>query len=384
MKQSPQLIVITLMTPQGTTGVQTHFNQILKTANSHGYQTSIVHPFDFNWFTRKIVGLITRILRPISPEWVVASWVRWSHYQFIKQKLRQTLSTIKAPVILYTQDPLSAKAALAARTDKSQRVATIIHFNISEASEYLMKGITKKNSYLYNHLVNTEKTTLPRVDKLFFVSHFMQSIVNERLPETQCIPSVVIPNFIEDHVESPTSPTNNGDIISVGTLEPRKNQAFILKVLAKCNALGHIYRLTIIGDGQDRKELEHLTLEMGLDEQVTFLGFKPNAADYMASHRVFAHSAIIETMGIVLIEALSYSLPIIAAPVGGIPEVFTDGKEGYYWKLDDIEEAANKLCELLENKKLYMDMSQNARTRFIEHFSKQALADKWLNELISS
>ncbi len=77
-------------------------------------------------------------------------------------------------------------------------------------------------------------------------------------------------------------------------------------------------------------------------------------------------------------------LPILAAPVGGVPEVFTDGKEGFYWPLDDIEAAADKLGELLENKALYTDMSQNARSRFVQKFSKQALANKWLDELASS
>lgn len=384
MKQKPQLIVVTLLPPQGTTGVQTHFNQILKAADGNGYQTSIVHPFDFNWLARKAVGLITRLLRPINKEWVNI-WVRWAHYQFIKYTLRQVLSTSNDPIILYAQDPLSAKAALVARTDKkNQRIATVIHFNISEADECLMIGLTKQNGCLYNHMVNNEKANLPRVDKLFFVAQFMQTVVQKRLPETQNIPSVVIPNFIEDLAGTTKALTISGDIISVGTLEPRKNQAFILNVLKKCKTLGHIYHLTIIGDGQDRNALEELAHELGLAEQVTFLGFIPNATDYMASHRVFAHSAIIETMGIALVEALSYSLPILAAPVGGIPEVFTDGKEGFYWQLDDIDEAANKLCELLENKALYMDISRNARTRFIHSFSKQALANKWLDELIST
>ena len=144
MKQKPQLIVVTLMMPQGTTGVQTHFNQILKAADGNGYQTSIVHPFDFNWLARKAVGLITRLLRPINKEWVNI-WVRWAHYQFIKYTLRQVLSTSNDPIILYAQDPLSAKAALVARTDKkNQRIATVIHFNISEADECLMIGLTNQ------------------------------------------------------------------------------------------------------------------------------------------------------------------------------------------------------------------------------------------------
>jgi glycosyltransferase involved in cell wall biosynthesis len=330
MNRTPQLIVVTLMPPQGTTGVQNHFNQILKAAVGLGYQTSIAHPFDFNHLARKAVGLITRLLRPISKEYVEL-WVYCAHYQILKHKLRRTLAAIKGPVILYSQAPLSAKAALAARTDKkSQRVAAVIHFNISEADEYLMKGITKHNSCLNSALVNTKKDTLPKIDKLFFVSQFMQSIVQNRLLVTKNNPNVVIPNFIDDLAG--TSPTADlkGDIISVDTLEPRKNQSFILKVLATCKARGYVYRLTIIGSGQDRDKLEHSAHELGLAEQVTFLGFKTNAADYMASHRVFAHSSIIEAMGIALIEVLSYSLPILAAPVGGIPEVLTDGKKGFY------------------------------------------------------
>jgi len=384
MNRTPQIIVVTLMPPQGTTGVQNHFNQILKAAVSLGYQSSIAHPFDFNHLARKAVGLITRLLRPISKEYVEL-WVYWAHYQILKHKLRRTLAAIKGPVILYAQDPLSAKAALAARTDKkSQRVAAVVHFNISEADEYLMKGITKHNSCLNNTLVNTEKATLPRVDKLFFVSQFMQSIVQNRLPETKNNPNIVIPNFIDDLAGTSSSATLKGDIISVGTLEPRKNQSFILKVLATCKARGYVYRLTIIGDGQDRDALEHSAHELGLAEQVTFLGFKPNPLDYMSSHKVYAHAALMENMPITLMEALSMGLPILAAPVGGIPEVFTDGKEGFYWPLDDIEAAADKLGELLENKALYPDMSQNARSRFVQQFSKQALANKWLDELASS
>jgi glycosyltransferase involved in cell wall biosynthesis len=384
MINKPEIIVVTLMTPQGTTGVQTHFNQIINAAISDGVKVRLVHPYEFNWFARKVVGLIIRLLRPAGDEWVDL-WGRWAHYQILKYKLRQVLTINKDPVVLYAQDPLSTKAALAARTNKNtQRVASVIHFNVAEAEEYLMKGITKKNSYLYNSLVNNEKNTLPKVDKLIFVSQFMQDIIHRRLPSTINIPNVVIHNFIEGKTQSTVKPNIQGDIVAVGTLEPRKNQSFILKVLATCKARGKSYSLTIIGDGQDRATLEQLTSELGLTEQVTFLGFIPNAIDYMASHKVFAHSAVIETMGIAPVEALSYSLPIIAAPVGGIPEVYTDGQEGFYWSLNDIEGAADKLCELLENKALYALMAKKARSRFEQHFSKKALASKWLNELITS
>jgi len=230
-------------------------------------------------------------------------------------------------------------------------------------------------------MVNNEKINLPRVDKLFFVSYFMQNIVQDRLPETQGLAKVCLANFIEDQAETAVTPALQGDIITVGTLEPRKNQGFILKVLAKCKSRGHNYSLTIIGEGQDRQALENLAQELELTDHISFLGFRPNPPDYMRTHKVYAHAALMENMPITLMEALSLSLPILAAPVGGIPEIYRDGKEGFFWPLDDIDAASDKLCELMENKPLYSQISRNARTRFIEHYSEQALADKWLTEL---
>ena len=380
MTSLPQLIVVTLMPPQGTTGVQTHFNQILKAAASRGHATGIVHPYDYNLLIRKTVGLVTRLLRLIDKEWV-ALWVRWTHYHFLKQSLGRVLATINTPVILYAQDPLSAKAALSARTNKSQRVASVVHFNVSEAYECVTIGLTKQNGCLYRHMVNNERNNLPLVDKLFFVSYFMQTIIQDRLPEVQGIAKVCLANFIENPAETNAMPALKGDIITVGTLEPRKNQGFILNVLAKCKSWGHTYSLSIIGDGQDKQALECLARKLGITNQINFLGFKPNPPDYMRTHKIYAHAALMENMPITLMEALSLSLPILASPVGGIPEIYTDGKEGYYWPLEDIDLAAGKLCELLENQQLYLEMSQNARTRFIEHYSEQALADKWLDEL---
>ena len=118
----------------------------------------------------------------------------------------------------------------------------------------------------------------------------MQSIVQNRLPETQNNPNVVIPNFIDDLAGTSPTAALKGDIISVSTSGAQKKQSFILKVLATCKARGYVYRLTIIGDGQDRDALEHSAHELGLAEQVTFLGFKPNPLDYISSHKVYAHA----------------------------------------------------------------------------------------------
>ena len=156
-----------------------------------------------------------------------------------------------------------------------------------------------------------------------------------------------------------------------------------MHVLAACNARGKFYTLTIIGDGPDRLALEELSKDLNLTDQITFMGFIPDAIQYIKSHKIYAHAALLENMPLTLMEALSKNVPIISAPVGGIPEIYSDGKEGLYWPLNDVEKAADNLIKLLENKSLYAEMAKNARICYEQNFSKESLAHKWLNNLVS-
>jgi glycosyltransferase involved in cell wall biosynthesis len=380
MNQSRKLIVVTLMTPQGETGVQSHFNAILNEAAKCGIETKLIHPYSANVIiARKAAGLVGKLLKIMNKEWLIL-WTRWTHYFLLRYQLKQSLPQDKYEVVIYAQDPLSSRAALAERKAR-HHVVTVVHFNISEADEVLTNGLTVENNRLYRNYQDTEAQTLPNVDKIIFVSGFMQTVVNNRLPSLKSVPQTVIANFIQDNDKPQPHAKLQGDLITIGTLEKRKNQAFILRVLATAHARGHRYRLTVIGNGPDRAMLEKLAAELNLSDSVTFLGFKTNAAEYMAGHRVYAHAALMENLPITLLEALSHALPILAPAVGGIPEVFMDGQQGYFWPLDNLDAATDKLCEVLENETLYKLLSEQARARFVEKFSANSLANKWIEEL---
>jgi len=382
MIQDRKLIVVTLMMPQGETGVQTHFNAILDEAAKHGIETRLIHPYSSSVIiARKASGLVGKLLRILNKEWLTL-WSRWTHYYLIRYQLKRTLHHDGESVI-YAQDPLSCRAALATRK-KQHRVVAVVHFNISEAHEVLAKGLTIEGGLLYRHLQDNEAETLPSVDKLIFVSDFMRTVVNGRLPSLKSVPQAVIGNFIQDKSQRYIQPKLQGDLITIGTLETRKNQAFILRVLARAHERGHRYRLTVIGNGPDRAMLEKLAAELKISDSVTFQGFQANAAEYMAGHCVYVHSALMESFGITLIEALSHGLPILAPPVGGIPDILIDGQQGYFWPLDDLNSAADKLCEVLENAALHAQLSTQARARFEAHFSEHALADAWLTAITNA
>lgn len=379
MSQSRRLIVATLMPPEGETGVQSHFRAIVHEAEKLGIETALLHPYSSKLsIARKSLGLVARLIKIFSKERFVI-WNRWSHYYLLRYQLKWTLCSDDKESVIYAQDPLSSRAALNLGV-KRLRVVSVVHFNISEAQEAMTKGLTKENGPLYRHFSNIDCFTLPKVDKIIFVSQFMQVQVNERLPALRTVKQAVIPNFIQDKLRF-QNPTIKGDLICVGTLETRKNQAFVLRVLAKAHTKGHRYQLTIIGDGPDRRMLEKLAAELNLSESVTFLGFKANAADYMSGHRVYVHGALMENFGITFLEALSHGLPILAPPVGGIPEVFIDGEQGYFWPLDDIDDAARKLCHILENEPIREKLSLKARERFVSCFSEKALSEAWLRAI---
>ncbi|HEV7816483.1 MAG TPA: glycosyltransferase, partial [Janthinobacterium sp.] len=169
-----------------------------------------------------------------------------------------------------------------------------------------------------------------------------------------------------------------GDLIAIGTLEARKNQAFLLRVLARARDLGFVYTLTIVGNGPDESALKFLSRHLGLERQVRFAGFQPHAAQLISAHRVLAHAATMENFGIVLIEALSRGRPILAPAVGGIGEIFTDAVEGYFWPLDDIDGAAALLIEILSDAVAYQRLARAALNRYGSTFSSDRLVPAWL------
>jgi glycosyltransferase involved in cell wall biosynthesis len=154
------------------------------------------------------------------------------------------------------------------------------------------------------------------------------------------------------------------DCISVGLLDKRKNHRYLLEVIAAARRRGHSYTLTLVGDGPERDDLERRAEDLGVADLVTFLGERYDVDTLLPDHRVYVHSAFMENCPFALLEAFRAALPVVAAPVGGIPEV-TGGEEcGLFWDLDDPESGARVLAEVLEDVPRHSRMAHAARARF--------------------
>jgi glycosyltransferase involved in cell wall biosynthesis len=284
------------------------------------------------------------------------------------------------PVVIYAQCPLSAKAALEARTTENQKVIMAVHFNISQADEWAYKGKIKIGSWVYNKIKTLENEVIPLLDAIVYISGFMKETIEKNISKSTKVKSIVSPNFI--FTPKPLDSNNiEGDLISIGTLEYRKNQSYLLRVLSEAKKMGRSYSLTLIGEGPDRRTLEALAQSLDVARQVKFLGFQKNAAQFLYTHRLYVHSSLIDNLPIALIEALACKLPILAGAVGGIPEMFSDGVEGFYWSLDDPAAGAKKLIALMEDKETYNKMAEAAKARFSANFQSSVVANRLLSFL---
>jgi glycosyltransferase involved in cell wall biosynthesis len=196
-----------------------------------------------------------------------------------------------------------------------------------------------------------------------------------RIPALKELNSCVVPNFLPDP-GLVAEPTIVSELINIGSLETRKNQRYLLEIIAALRDLGKPMRLSIIGDGPDRLMLEETAKTLKINDLVTFMGFIKNASEQISSYQACIHVAKIENLPITLIEAMARGRPLFATAVGGIPEIMEGGMVGVYLPLNDAKIAARKVADAMGNADWMVAARRAARTRFLEVYDNDISAKK--------
>ena len=136
-------------------------------------------------------------------------------------------------------------------------------------------------------------------------------------------------------------------------------------------------RLIIAGDGPTRIEVERKIEALDLCNNVHLLGVKSNMQEIMCSADMFLLNSTLEGMPLVLLEAMSCSLPVITTPAGGIPELVRPGKDGMVTKGFEQEEYAQAIIELLENEEKMKELGRAGRKRVEESFSAERIVSMY-------
>ena len=133
--------------------------------------------------------------------------------------------------------------------------------------------------------------------------------------------------------------------------------------------------LVIAGDGELAAELRRLAAAIGIDDRVHWLGWRHDAADLMAAFDVLLVPSLWEGFGLVLLEAMSRRVPVIASRVSAIPEVVVHGETGILIEPRDVDALAKAMTRLLQDRALRKHMGLLGAARLEEHFSSARMVD---------
>ncbi|MEZ8281653.1 glycosyltransferase family 4 protein [Vibrio splendidus] len=184
--------------------------------------------------------------------------------------------------------------------------------------------------------------------------------------------------FIKENVsDSVIGNENKIKLLSVAMMTGYKGHKKLIKSFHSLSQLHGNVELVLIGDGAKRQELEDYVEKFNISNIVHFLGTVPNAVEVMKDYDIFVHYSDYETFGMVILEAMSNGLPVVARKVGGIPEIVNNDKTGFL--VDNEQELQCALSSLIEDKKIRERFGKNGLTRFNSEFSYQATKSKYLN-----
>lgn len=379
----PLLVVLSFLGRRGETGIHQHVDLVMEAATDWGVEARFASPWSVSRWRRRAVTTVGALLGRLHPE-LGSVWTRIGFEAILALHVVGLLVRHRGrTVVLYAQEPSATAAALAARRLRpSARVVSTAHYNESEAAELVERGRARPGGLHARLLDRRERLMVRGSDLVVFPSRFSLETVTGRWGADVDAPCEVIPHPVEAAVPDPDAPT--GDLISIGTLEPRKNQGFLLEVLAAGRRRGHRWTLTLVGDGPDRAALEGRTAVLGLTDVVRFPGRVADAARWLPSHRLYVHAARTESFGIVLAESLAAGVPVLAPARGAIPEVFSDGVEGRVWDLTDPDEAAETVAAVLGDPAMYARMQEAARSRHRRDLTPERILPRWRQAVLGS
>lgn len=150
-------------------------------------------------------------------------------------------------------------------------------------------------------------------------------------------------------------------VVSIGNLKPQKNAGDFVAAAARVAKAAPEARFVFIGDGPQRPALEAKAFALGLNDRLFFLGWRRDAARWLAAADVFALTSLWEGLPRALVEAMRTGLPSVCYATDGVVDVLQDGANGLLAAPGDVDAFSKKLTDLLLNEELRARLGAAAR-----------------------
>jgi N-acetyl-alpha-D-glucosaminyl L-malate synthase BshA len=179
----------------------------------------------------------------------------------------------------------------------------------------------------------------------------------------------VIYNFVNCNKYRPSSnqelkkhfaPNGEKTLIHVSNFRAVKRPADVVEIFQRVQAeLPAI--LLMVGDGPERSKAEWAARDNGIEGKVHFLGKQDNIEELIGISDLLLLPSENESFGLVALEAMACEVPVVASRVGGLPEVITDGVEGFLVEPQDVTNMAARALDILADESLRREMGARAR-----------------------
>jgi len=199
------------------------------------------------------------------------------------------------------------------------------------------------------------KFSIERSDRITAVSQWLKDETTRAFGCSDCLIEV-IPNFVDPIVFDRARYGNElrqelgggrPVLMHISNFRPVKRVVDVIRVFARVRAQNDCV-LVMVGDGPDRHAAEEEARRLGVAADVRFLGKIDTVAPLFAAADVYVFPSESESFGLSALEALASGVPVVAARVGGVPEVVCDGVTGALLPLGDVEGMAQAVRGFLD------------------------------------
>lgn len=189
----------------------------------------------------------------------------------------------------------------------------------------------------------------------------------------------VIPNWIEDPGAGPRSHTSGPLVIgSLSRLVEGKGLEELIAALGRVQEQGPEVQCRLAGAGPLMPSLKRLVAETGCRDSIEFLGplYHDQIPEFLSGIDLFVLPSHSEAMPMSILEAMAMGLPILATPVGAIPDLVQEGVNGFLVPVGDVEALTDRLCELASQPELVRRMGQASRELYLANYTEEAVWPK--------
>lgn len=197
----------------------------------------------------------------------------------------------------------------------------------------------------------------------------------------------VFHNIIHVNNDMDIRPFKNPPIIGLmGRFEEKKGMEFFIKAIAEVIKQGYDIKAVIGGGGEYIRVLKQEQQKLELENYLEFIGWVQDKEQFFKNIDIFCIPSLEEPFGIVMLEAMKFSVPIIATKTEGPLEVLTDRKNALLCEIGSSNDMAAKIIELLNNNGFAQELTKNAYETVMEYdiHSRAQLLTQHLTQIIGT